>query len=116
MLNVYRTEKIKRGSVVLDVGAGIGEFAILASNKVGKDGKVVAIEPSPDDFETLQDNIKENGCSNVIPINSAVSDKKEKLLPKFKGKEFLAEADTLSNIIHNTGLQVNSIHYIKMDI
>ncbi len=50
MLNVYRVEKIRRGSVVIDVGAGIGEFAILASNKVGKDGKVVAIEPSPDDF------------------------------------------------------------------
>lgn len=116
VLNVYRIQNIKRGSVVIDVGAGIGEFAILASDKVGKDGKVVAIEPSPDDFETLQENIKKNGCSSVIPINSAVSDKKERLLLKFKGREFLAEADTLPNIIRNTGLHANSIHYMKMDI
>ena len=49
VLNVYRIQKIKRGSVVVDVGAGIGEFAVLASDKVGKEGKVIAIEPSPDD-------------------------------------------------------------------
>ena len=116
VLNVYHVEKIKPGSVVIDVGAGIGEFAILASNRVGKDGKVVAIEPSPADFETLRENIKENGCSNVIPINSAVSDKEERLPLKFKGREFLAQADTLGNIIRNTGIHLNSIHYIKMDI
>ena len=116
VLNVYRIEKIKRGGVVIDIGAGIGEFAILASNKVGKKGKVIAIEPSPDDFKTLQDNIEENGCSNVIPINRAVSDKKERLLLKFKGKEFETEAETLSNILSNLDIAVNSVNYVKMDI
>ena len=116
MLNVYRIQKIKRGSVFLDIGAGIGEFAILASKKVGKEGKVIAIEPSPDDFRTLQDNIEENGCSNVIPINSAVSNKKERLLLKFKGREFEAEADSLSNILSNLDIAVNSVNYVIMDI
>lgn len=92
------------------------EFAILASNRVGEEGKVIAIEPSPDDFKTLQDNIEENGCNNVIPINSAVSDKKEKLLLNFKGREFEAEAETLSNILTNLGIPVNSVSYMKMDI
>ena len=100
----------------MDIGAGIGEFAILASNKVGKEGKVIAIEPSPDDFKTLQDNVEENSCSNVIPINSAVSDKKEKLLLTFKGREFEAEAETLSNILSNLDIAVNSVNYVKMDI
>ena len=50
---MYRIEKIKRRSVVIDVGVGIGEFAVLASDKVGKEGKVIAIEPSSDDFKTL---------------------------------------------------------------
>ena len=116
VLNVYRIQKIKRGSVFLDIGAGIGEFAILASKKVGKEGKVIAIEPSPDDFKTLQDNIEENGCSNVIPINSAVSNRKERLLLKFKGREFEAEADPLSNILSNLDIAVNSVNYVKMDI
>ena len=116
VLNVYRIEKIKRGSVVIDIGAGIGEFAILASNRVGEEGKVIAIEPSPDDFKTLQDNIEKNRCLNVIPINSAVSDKREKLLLSFKGREFETEAETLSNILTNLGIPVNSVNYIKMDI
>ncbi|MCL4314798.1 MAG: FkbM family methyltransferase, partial [Candidatus Thermoplasmatota archaeon] len=73
---------------MVDVGAGIGEFSVLASSIVGKEGKVIAIEPSPEDFKTLQYNIKENKCSNVIPINSAVSNKKEKLSLTFKGKNF----------------------------
>ena len=116
VLNVYRIQKIKRGSVVLDIGAGIGEFAILASKKVGKEGKVIAIEPSPYDFKTLKDNIEENGCSNVVPINSAVSDKKERLLLKFKGREFEADAETLSNILSKLDIAVNSVNYVKMDI
>ena len=116
VLNEYHVEKIKRGSVVIDVGAGIGEFAMLASDKVGEGGKVIAIEPSPDDFETLQENIKENGCSNVIPINSAVSNKKERLLLKFKGREFEADAETLSNILSNLDIAVNSVNYVKMYI
>ena len=116
VLNVYRIQKIKRRNVVVDVGAGIGEFAVLASDKVGKEGKVIAIEPSPDDFKTLQDNIRLNGCNNVIPINSAVSDKKERLILKFKGKEFEAEGETLSNILSNLDIPVSSLNYMKMDI
>lgn len=116
VLNVYRIQLVKRGDVVVDVGAGIGEFTVLASDKVGKEGKVIAIEPSPDDFKTLQDNIKLNGCNNVIPINSAVSDKKERLLLTFKGREFWAVGETLSNILSNLGIGVNSINYVKMDI
>ena len=116
VINVYRIQKIKRRSVVLDIGAGIGEFSLLASSKVGAEGKVIAIEPSPDDFKTLQINIKENGCGNVIPINSAVSDKKENLSLTFKGRDFEAEADTLVNILQNLDIPVNSVNYIKMDI
>ncbi len=100
----------------MDVGAGIGEFAVLASSIVGKEGKVVAIEPSPEDFKTLKYNIRENKCSNIIPINSAVSNKKEKLSLTFKGKNFESEADTLHNIIQKLDIPVNSIQYMKMDI
>lgn len=116
VLNVYRIQKIKKGSIVVDVGAGIGEFSVLASSIVGKEGKVIAIEPSPEDFKTLQYNIKENKCSNVIPINSAVSNKKEKLSLTFKGKNFESESDTLHNIIQKLDVPVNSIHYMKMDV
>ena len=116
ILNIYKIQKIKRGSVVVDVGAGIGEFAVLASSKVGKEGKVIAIEPSPEDFETLQLNVRKNRCGNVIPINSAVSSKKEKLSLTFKGRTFVAASNTLVNILRNLEIPVNSVNYIKMDI
>ena len=116
VLNVYRIQKIKRGSVVVDIGAGIGEFAVLASDKVGKEGKIIAIEPSPDDFKIPQDNIMLNGCNNVLAINSAISDKKERLLLNFKGKEFEAEAETLSDILSNLDIPVGSLNYMNMDI
>lgn len=116
VLDVYRIQKIEKGSIVVDVGAGIGEFAVIASKKVGNEGKVIAIEPSPEDFRTLQYNIRQNKCNNVIPINSAVSNKREKLSLTFKGKNFESEADTLHNIIQSLNVPVNSIHYMKMDI
>jgi FkbM family methyltransferase len=116
VLNVYRIQKIKKGSIVVDVGAGIGEFTVIASKRVGNEGRVIAIEPSPEDFKTLQYNVRENKCSNVIPIYSAVSNKKEKLSLTFKGKNFESEADTLHNIIQKLKVPVNSIHYMKMDI
>ena len=82
------------------------EFAILASNKVGKEVKVIAIESSPDDFKLLQANIEENGCNNVIMINSAVSNKKERVHLTFKGRESGACAETLSNILLNLDLAI----------
>lgn len=116
VLNVYRVQKIKKGSIVVDVGSGIGEFAVIASKMVWNEGRVIAIEPSPGDFKTLLYNIRENNCSKVVPINSAVSNKKEKLSLTYKGKNFVSEADTLHNIISSLNVPVNLIYYIKMDI
>jgi tRNA/tmRNA/rRNA uracil-C5-methylase (TrmA/RlmC/RlmD family) len=45
--NVYSPilSNIKEGDVVVDAGANIGLFSILASFKVKDKGKVIAIEP-----------------------------------------------------------------------
>ena len=75
---------IKKGDTVIDIGAGIGEFSVLASKLVGEHGKVISIEPSPEDFETLLVNLKTNKCHNVIPLNLAISDKPEKLNLEFR--------------------------------
>ena len=116
VLNAYRVQQIKKGSIVVEVSAGIGEFAVIASKMVGNKGIVIAIQPSPDDFKTLLYNMRENNCSKVIPINSAVSNKKEKLSLTLKEKNFEQKADTLHNIIQSLNVPVNSIHYMKMDI
>jgi len=66
-------ENLKTGDTVLDIGAHIGYYTLIASNKVGKRGKVYAFEPDPKNFKLLKKNISENGCSNVALINSAVT-------------------------------------------
>ena len=100
----------------IDIGVGIGEFSVLASKLVGEHGKVISIEPSPEDFETLLVNLKTNKCHNVIPLNLAISDKPEKLNLEFKGKTFESNADSLANILKTLDIDLRKIRFIKMDI
>ncbi len=65
-------EKIHKGDIVLDIGAHIGYFTLIAAQKVGKKGKVYAFEPEPNNFAILSKNIKENNYMNVELVNKAV--------------------------------------------
>ena len=65
--------KPKKGDVVIDVGAGLGEEAIVYSNAVGPSGRVVAIEANPDVCQVLTDVVKLNKLSNVEVVNVALS-------------------------------------------
>lgn len=64
---------IKNGMTVLDVGANIGFYTMLFAKLVGKEGKVFAFEPDPNNFRLLKKNIETNKYTNVICINKAVS-------------------------------------------
>ncbi len=57
---------------VLDLGAGIGDYAVFASNYANL---VVSIEKSKEEFELLLENIKLNNKLNILPINTAISKK-----------------------------------------
>lgn len=59
------------GMTVIDVGAHVGYFAILAARAVGPRGRVVAVEPSPENFELLQRNVAASGLDNVETIHGA---------------------------------------------
>jgi FkbM family methyltransferase len=86
----YETELIlrqtKKGDVVVDVGANIGYYTILLSDKVGKNGKVYAFEPDKISFEILQKNIGVNNLINVVAVNAAVGNKLGKI-KLYKSKE-----------------------------
>jgi FkbM family methyltransferase len=61
---------LKPGDIFLDIGAYIGLYTLDASKKVGKNGVVVAVEPSPENFKLLSANVC--GLSNVILVNAAL--------------------------------------------
>jgi FkbM family methyltransferase len=59
--------------VVFDIGAHIGYFALLLARLVGPNGRVFAFEPFPDNFRALEENVRMNGCRNIIIENRAVA-------------------------------------------
>ena len=48
---------LRPGDGGVDVGANVGYFACLFAAKAGRDGKVIALEPSPRTFEFLQQTV-----------------------------------------------------------
>ena len=62
------------GMTVIDVGANIGLYSLLAGRKVGPAGRVIAFEPVPEIFDRLQKHILLNGLTNVTVSRIAVSD------------------------------------------
>ncbi len=56
---------LRPGMCVVDVGANIGYYTLVAARRVGPSGKVFAIEPSPYAAERLCQTVAENGISQV---------------------------------------------------
>ena len=63
--------QVKEGMVVLDVGANVGIFTIYAASR-NRTGRIVAIEPDPESFSFLRDNIRANGFANIQLLNAAI--------------------------------------------
>jgi len=57
--------------MIMDVGAAIGEFTLLAAKKAHY-GKVFAFEPFPGSYQLLQENMQLNSISNVEIHNQAI--------------------------------------------
>lgn len=74
------TKKVLReNDIVLDIGANIGLFSIIASKIVGERGKVIAYEPSPITYKRLVENIEMNKLQNIVTRPVGLSEKQGKL-------------------------------------
>jgi FkbM family methyltransferase len=126
----------KQGDIVVDIGAHIGRYTIIASKRVGTNGKVVAIEANPGNFEMLNRNIKLNKLANVIPLNYAVYSKETKIKLYLPGEEsgytiyntimsnrarneekFVeVNANTLDYLLQSKGIKEEQVNWIKIDV
>ena len=124
----------KQGDIVVDIGAHMGRYTIIGSKRVGAQGKVVAIEAHPSNFEMLNRNIKLNQLTNVIPLNYAVFSKETKIklyLPEVESgytiyntimsnrartedKFVEVNANTLDYILQSKG--ITYVNWIKIDV
>jgi FkbM family methyltransferase len=96
-LAAFLRRRLGAGDVVVDVGANVGCVAALAALLVGRQGRVIAIEPSPEVVAALRDTLARTGVDNVRIVESAASDRDEELT-LFAGPE------------HNVGLTATVAH------
>ena len=127
----------KEGDIVIDIGAHIGLYTIISSKRLGANGKVVAIEADPSNFEMLKSNIKLNQLTNVIPLNYAVYSKETKLklyLPSGGESGFTkyntimpnwintqekfveVNANTLDYLLQLNEIRQEEVNWIKIDV
>jgi FkbM family methyltransferase len=82
------------GSVVLDVGANLGLYALVAAEQVGAKGRVHAFEADPDNIRLLQGSAALNQYSNLSIHGQAVTNHsgsvKLFLRPEHKGDSQLS--------------------------
>ena len=93
---LFRTV-VKKGDVILDMGANIGYFTLLAAKLVGKKGKVYSFEPEPRNYHYLKKNIELNKYTNVFAFQKAVADKPGKV------KLYICPYDTGHHTINQYG-------------
>ncbi|MCK4809728.1 MAG: FkbM family methyltransferase [Candidatus Omnitrophica bacterium] len=75
---IFKTE-LREGSKIAEIGANIGYYVLIESQIVGNTGRIYAIEPAPQNFARLKENIKINSYPIDITLyNTALSDKKGK--------------------------------------
>jgi FkbM family methyltransferase len=68
-------EAVGDGTVVLDIGAHLGLYSLIAASRCGRSGVVYAFEPDPRTFPLLVENVRRNGFEDrITPVQSAVSE------------------------------------------
>jgi FkbM family methyltransferase len=65
----------KTGDVLVDLGTGIGEEAVIFSSLIGREGLMIAVEAHPETFQCLLRTVAMSRLSNVRPVNCAIADK-----------------------------------------
>jgi SAM-dependent methyltransferase len=63
--NPIALASLHEGEMVLDLGAGAGFDCFLAAKKVGKNGKVIGVDMTPDMVEKARENAKNGAYENV---------------------------------------------------
>jgi FkbM family methyltransferase len=121
-------KEVKKGDVVLDLGANIGYYTLIFAKLVGEEGKVFAFEPEPTNFSLLKKNVEINGYKNVVLIQKAASnitgetrlylsednEVNHRIYDSYDGRQSIEiEATRLDDYFKNYN---GKIDFIKMDI
>lgn len=112
-------------STILDVGAHLGAFSVMAARN-WPNAKILAFEPFSENFRLLTHNLRVNDCQQVVPFEIAVAGRsgRKKLhlsasntgahsLQRDVGPSVEVAAVSLSEVFEQHSLE--SIDFLKMD-
>jgi FkbM family methyltransferase len=115
-------------SVIVDAGANVGFFTLLAARQA-RNCKVVAIEPAPESYRRLVENVEKNGLADrVLCLNYGLAGQEEsrvmrvgqsrsqvqRLLPRDATE---ATGSTVQTVTLNSVLRdITFVDMLKMDI
>jgi FkbM family methyltransferase len=68
VLSEFILRHVQEGDICIDAGANIGYFSLLCAQRVTPSGKVIAIEPAPDNVRRLRANLDLNGAADIVHV------------------------------------------------
>src|SRR6185369_16503829 len=124
-VTAFLKEHLQEGMTFVDVGANIGFFTLTAARKVGKSGKVIAVECNPRNCELIYLSLHRNGFDEVTVYPFAVGETQKLVslswgfsngfvteLADDEDDALIVPAVTLDSLLQNE----TRVDVIKMDI
>lgn len=129
----FLTNNCKPGAVIIDIGAHIGLFSVIASQITGDTGKVYAFEPAPSTYELLQKTLSINHNRSVIEAFQKAVGKEPGKISFFVSDDEADNSNSLVNYkddrpLHGIDVEVtsvdafvkekkiNKLNFIKIDV
>lgn len=124
-VTAFLKQLLREGMTFVDVGANVGYFTLTAAAKVGKSGKVTAVECNPRNVELIYMSLHRNGFDQATVYPFAVGDTQKLMsfswgfsngfvdeLAKDDEEAFIVQAVTLDSLLKNEP----RVDVIKIDI
>lgn len=124
----FYTYKPKKGDIIVDIGAGVGEDLFVLTDAVGDSGCIIAVEAHPTTFLDMKKLCQWNRYANVKLFQNAITDKPSTLyiddvdehetnsvlMQGNDNKRFPVAGVTLDSICSNEN--ISHIDFLKMNI
>ncbi len=70
----FFVKQLKPGQTFMDIGANIGLYSVVAAGTVGEKGRVLSVEPSPENVAIFRRSLEVNGFKNVEVVPGAIGE------------------------------------------
>ena len=104
-------EEMRPGMVLLEVGANIGYYALIATQHIRPGGRIVALEPSPVSLRSLQENLKLNNVEDMVDVNPFAAGSQSGHLPFY-----MVSKRNLSGFINREGPGIDLMSEITVKV